>query len=141
MSECVGIIMVISSQPCQRQRIHWFRGLKSPQQANSRLAPRGLYGLKPKSRAQGALTSAQILELEATVKLERSARTADQIRRIMADTLGDASSESVLLRHCGTLHIPTGNGEVCGRFEADYPNELGVGDGLQARGVPGTFLR
>lgn len=102
----------------------------------------GFDGLKPKSRAQGAVTPAQILALAATLKLERSARTAAQVRRIMVDTLGDAPSESTLLRHFRTLQIPTGNREVFGRFEADYPNELWVGDGLHGPRINGrkTYL-
>ncbi|NYI68235.1 DDE-type integrase/transposase/recombinase [Spelaeicoccus albus] len=60
----------------------------------------------------------------------------------MADTLGDAPSESTLLRHFRTLDIPTGTREVFGRFEADYPNELWVGDGLHGPRIGGrkTYL-
>lgn len=102
----------------------------------------GFDGLKPKARAQGAVTPGQVLALAATLKLERSARTAAQIRRIMVDTLGDAPSESTLLRHFRTLQISTGNREVFGRFEADYPNELWVGDGLHGPRIGGrkTYL-
>ncbi|GAB3570824.1 DDE-type integrase/transposase/recombinase [Spelaeicoccus albus] len=83
-----------------------------------------------------------MLALAATLKRERPARTAAQIRRIMADTLGDAPSESTLLRHFRTLDIPTGTREVFGRFEADYPNELWVGDGLHGPRIGGrkTYL-
>lgn len=102
----------------------------------------GFDGLKPKSRAQGAITPAQVLSLAATLKREKPARTAAQIRRIMVDTLGDAPSESTLLRHFRTLSIPTGNREVFGRFEADYPNEIWVGDGLHGPRINGrkTYL-
>lgn len=102
----------------------------------------GFDGLKPKSRAAGAITPVQILALAATLKRERPARTAAQVRRIMVDTLGDAPSESTLLRHFRTLDIPTGNREVFGRFEADYPNELWVGDGLHGPRIGGrkTYL-
>lgn len=102
----------------------------------------GFDGLKPKARAQGTRTPVQILSLAATLKLERPARTAAQVRRIMIDTLGDAPSESTLLRHFRTLAIPTGTREVFGRFEADHPNELWVGDGLHGPRIGGrkTYL-
>ena len=68
----------------------------------------GFDALKPRGRAQGAVTPAQILSLAATLKRERPARTAAQVRRIMIDTLGDAPSESTLLRHFRTLELPIG---------------------------------
>ena len=55
----------------------------------------------------------------------------------MIDTLGDAPSESTLLRHFRTLDIPTGVREVFGRFEADYPNEMWVGDSLHGPRING----
>ena len=90
----------------------------------------GFDGLKPDQRAQGPVTPAEILLLAATLKRERPARTAAQVRRIMIDTLGDAPSESTLLRHFRALNIRTGAvPEATGRFEADYVNEIWVGDG------------
>jgi putative transposase len=102
----------------------------------------GFDALKPRGRAQGAVTPAQILALAATLKRERPARTSAQVRRIMMDTLGDAPSESTLLRHFRTLELPTGVREVFGRFEADYPNEMWVGDGLHGPRINGrkTYL-
>lgn len=102
----------------------------------------GFDALKPQGRTQGAVTPQQILSLAATLKTERPARTAAQVRRIMTDTLGDAPSESTLLRHFRTLEIPTGSREVFGRFEADYPNEMWVGDGLHGPKIGGrkTYL-
>jgi putative transposase len=102
----------------------------------------GFDALKPRGRAQGAVTPAQILSLAATLKRERPHRTSAQVRRIMIDTLGDAPSESTLLRHFRTLDIPTGVREVFGRFEADYPNEMWVGDGLHGPRINGrkTYL-
>ncbi|MEC5193001.1 MULTISPECIES: DDE-type integrase/transposase/recombinase [unclassified Arthrobacter] len=102
----------------------------------------GFDGLIPKPRAQGMATPEQILSLAATLKREKPARTAAQVRRIMIDTLGDAPSESTLLRHFRSLDIPTGVREVFGRFEADYPNELWVGDGLHGPRIGGrrTYL-
>ena len=102
----------------------------------------GFDALKPRGRTQGAVTPAQILSLAATLKRERPHRTSAQVRRIMIDTLGDAPSESTLLRHFRTLDIPTGVREVFGRFEADYPNEMWVGDGLHGPRINGrkTYL-
>lgn len=102
----------------------------------------GFDALKPQGRTQAPVTAPQILSLAATLKRERPARTAAQIRRIMIDTLGDAPSESTLLRHFRTLQIDTTSREVFGRFEADHPNELWVGDGLHGPRIGGrkTYL-
>lgn len=102
----------------------------------------GFDALTPHGRTQGPVTAPQILSLAATLKRERPARTAAQVRRIMIDTLGDAPSESTLLRHFRTLQITTTSREVFGRFEADYPNELWVGDGLHGPKIGGrkTYL-
>lgn len=61
----------------------------------------------------------------------------------MAETLGDAPSESTLLRHFRTLEIPTGTpAQATGRFEASRPNEIWVGDGLHGPKIGGrkTYL-
>lgn len=102
----------------------------------------GFDALKPRGRTQGPATPEAVLSLAATLKRERPARTAAQVRRIMVDTLGDAPSESTLLRHFRTLQITTGTREAFGRFEADYPNELWVGDGLHGPRIGGrkTYL-
>ena len=103
----------------------------------------GFDGLKPKDRAQGPATPPQILALAATLKRERPMRTAAQIRRIMVETLGDAPSESTLLRHFRSLDIPAGSpGQATGRFEASHPNEIWVGDGLHGPRIGGrkTYL-
>lgn len=102
----------------------------------------GFDAFKPRGRTQGPVTSPRVLSLAATLKRERPARTAAQVRRIMIDTLGDAPSESTLLRHFRTLEITTTTREVFGRFEADYPNELWVGDGLHGPRIGGrkTYL-
>lgn len=102
----------------------------------------GFDALKPRGRTQGPATPQRILSLAATLKMERPARTAAQVRRIMIDTLGDAPSESTLLRHFRSLEMPTATREVFGRFEADYPNEMWVGDGLHGPRINGrkTYL-
>ena len=103
----------------------------------------GFDGLKPRQRATGPVTPAATLALAATLKRERPHRTAAQVRRIMTETLGDAPSESTLLRHFRTLDIPTGTtAAATGRFEASHPNEIWVGDGLHGPRIGGrkTYL-
>lgn len=102
----------------------------------------GFDALKPHARTQGPSTPQAVLALAATLKRERPARTAAQVRRIMVDTLGDAPSESTLLRHFRTLDLPGATREAFGRFEADRPNELWVGDGLHGPRINGrkTYL-
>lgn len=103
----------------------------------------GFDALKPAQRAQGPVTPAGVLSLAETLKRERPGRTAAQVRRIMITTLGDAPSESTLLRHFRTLDIPTGTPAVAtGRFEAAHPNEIWVGDGLHGPKIDGrkTYL-
>ena len=123
-----GGTMMVSKDTIDRWIRAWRRG--------------GFDALKPQRRAPGAVTPAQILSLAATLKRERPARTSAQVRRIMIDTLGDAPSESTLLRHFRTLELATGVREVFGRFEADYPNEIWVGDGLHGPRIGGrkTYL-
>src|SRR5665811_1989548 len=103
----------------------------------------GFDALKPAGRTQGPVTAPAVLALAATLKTENPARTAAQVRRIMIATLGDAPSESTLLRHFRTLDIPTGTpAAATGRFEASHPNEIWVGDGLHGPRIGGrkTYL-
>lgn len=103
----------------------------------------GFDALKPRGRTQGPVTDPGVLALAETLKRENPARTAAQVRRIMTTTLGDAPSESTLLRHFRTLDIPTGTpAAATGRFEAAHPNEIWVGDGLHGPKINGrkTYL-
>lgn len=103
----------------------------------------GFDALKPAGRTQGPVTAPGVLSLAETLKRENPARTAAQVRRIMIATLGDAPSESTLLRHFRTLDIPTGApAAATGRFEAARCNEIWVGDGLHGPRVGGrkTYL-
>lgn len=102
-----------------------------------------LGALKPAGRTHGPLTAPGVLALAETLKRENPARTAAQVRRIMIATLGDAPSESTLLRHFRSLDIPTGvPAAATGRFEAAHPNEIWVGDGLHGPRIAGrkTYL-
>lgn len=103
----------------------------------------GFDALKPAGRTQGPVTAPGVLSLAETLKRENPARTAAQVRRIMIATLGDAPSESTLLRHFRTLDIPTGApAAATGRFEAARCNEIWVGDGLHGPKIGGrkTYL-
>jgi putative transposase len=91
----------------------------------------GFDALKPTGRTRASSTPEAVLSLAATLKREHPARTAAQVRRILIATLGDAPSESTLLRHFRTLDLPAGaSARATGRFEATHPNEIWVGDGL-----------
>ena len=103
----------------------------------------GFDALKPSGRTQGPVTAPGVLGLAETLKRENPARTAAQVRRIMTATLGDAPSESTLLRHFRTLDLPTGTpAAATGRFEAAHCNEIWVGDGLHGPRIEGrkTYL-
>lgn len=103
----------------------------------------GFDALKPAGRTQGPVTAPGVLALAETLKRENPARTAAQVRRIMIATLGDAPSESTLLRHFRSLDIPNGVPTAAtGRFEAAHPNEIWVGDGLHGPRIAGrkTYL-
>ena len=94
----------------------------------------GFEALVPAPRMLSARTDAQALELAASLKRENPTRTVAQVARILRTATGWAPSESTLLRHFHRCELmgPT-SGEVSavfGRFEAEYPNELWVGDAL-----------
>lgn len=56
----------------------------------------------------------------------------------MAETLGDAPSESIPLRHFRALDIPTDTqAQATGWFEATRPNEIWFGDGLRGPRIGG----
>jgi len=58
------------------------------------------------------VTPAQILLLAATMNRERPNQTSSQVRRIMSDNLGEAPSESTLLRLFRTFESQMGGGGV-----------------------------
>lgn len=103
----------------------------------------GFDALKPAERAQGPVTDARVLALAETLKRERPNRTAAQVKRIITETLGDAPSETTLLRHFRAKDISTGvPATATGRFEADRSNEIWVGDALHGPRIGGrkTYL-
>jgi len=102
----------------------------------------GFEALAPKDRAVVARTPVEVLDLAASLKRERPERTAAQVRRIMIRMTGDAPSESTLLRHFRCLGLPVVHQQVTGRFEADFVNEIWVGDFLHGPVINGrkTYL-
>ncbi|MCL2491058.1 MAG: DDE-type integrase/transposase/recombinase [Propionibacteriaceae bacterium] len=102
----------------------------------------GFEALQPKQTACVSRTPVEVLELAASLKRERPERTCAQICRIIARMTGDSPSESTLLRHFRRLGLPMIHQEVHGRFEADFNNEIWVGDFLHGPVIGGrkTYL-
>jgi len=108
----------------------------------------GFAGLVPQPAQVHPRTPAEVLDMAAGLKRENLARTATQIARILRASSGWSPSERTLQRHFERLdlHAPTPSGpaqtEVFGRFEADRPNELWVGDALHGPVIAGrkTYL-
>jgi putative transposase len=81
--------------------------------------------------------------MAAALKRENMERTAAQVRRIMVASSGDAPSERTLQRHFAREDLVTPRGStVFGRFEAEAPNVLWVGDVLHGPLIGGkkTYL-
>jgi putative transposase len=91
-------------------------------------------------------TPAEVLALAAALKRENPQRTATQVVRILRAQNGTAPSERTLQRHFVRLGIDQSGtsleATVFGRFEADHPNELWVGDALHGPVAAGrkTYL-
>jgi len=94
----------------------------------------GFDALVPEARTAEAKTPASILELAVALKLERPARTAAQVARIIAADQGWAPSARTIQRlfeRRGLNVRPDGRPpEVFARFEADVTNALWTGDAL-----------
>jgi putative transposase len=109
----------------------------------------GVAALVPQPAKVHPRTPAEVLELAAALKREKPERTAAQVRRILAATSGWAPSDRTLQRLFERLELghridagSPGHPEVFGRFEADRPNELWVGDALHGPKIAGrkTYL-
>lgn len=107
----------------------------------------GFDALIPSPRQSQPRTPPEVLELAAALKKENPGRTAAQIRRILHAQLGWAPDESTLQR----MFVRTGltalasapaTPAVFGRFEADRPNEIWVGDAFHGARLGGrkTYL-
>ena len=103
----------------------------------------GFDGLKPDERATAPGTDPSILLLAESLKREKPNRTTAQVKRIITETLGQAPSETTLLRHFRAKNISTGARPVAtGRFETVASNEIWVGDALHGPRIGGrkTYL-
>jgi putative transposase len=103
----------------------------------------GFEALCPAPRSVPPRTDAQVLALAAALKKENPARTAAQVRRILAAQGGSTPSERTLQRHFVREEINTPRvATVHGRFEAEAPNLLWIGDVLHGPVVAGrkTYL-
>ncbi len=103
----------------------------------------GFDALKPEERACTPYTDSTVLTLAESLKREKPNRTAAQVKRIITETLGQAPSETTLLRHFRAKNISTGTRPVAtGRFETNASNEIWVGDALHGPRIGGrkTYL-
>jgi putative transposase len=107
----------------------------------------GFEALIPPARQVAPRTETAVLEMAIALKRENPARTAAQVVRILRQSTGSAPSERTLQRHFLRRELASGGlggatPAVFGRFEADRPNELWVGDALHGPHVAGrkTYL-
>lgn len=94
----------------------------------------GFQALHPSPRKLTPRTPEEVLSLACDLRREDPYRTAAHITKIIATTNGWAPSSRTLQRHFKALGLTryklTSQSVAFGRFEADYPNELWVGDAL-----------
>ena len=92
----------------------------------------GFEALVPAPRQCAPRTDADVVELAAGLKMENPARTAAQVRRILAARLGWAPSERAIQRWFAARELTTRPGgappEAFGRFQADAVNEIWTAD-------------
>ena len=94
----------------------------------------GFKALHPSPRKLAPRTKEKVLSLACDLRKEDPYRTAAHIAKIIAATDGWAPSARTLQRHFKSLGLSrsklTSQSVAYGRFEAEYPNELWVGDAL-----------
>lgn len=105
----------------------------------------GFDALVPSPRQSQPRTPPEVFELAAALKKENPSRTAAQIRRILSAQHGWAPDERTLQRmfvRNGLTRLGPAQPAVFGRFEADRPNEIWVGDALHGPRIDGrkTYL-
>jgi putative transposase len=106
----------------------------------------GFDALVPAPRQCAPRTDADVVELAAGLKMENPARTAAQVRRILAARLGWAPSERAIQRWFATRELTTRPGgqppQAFGRFQAGAVNEIWTADLMNGPKVAGkaTFL-
>src|SRR5450755_666300 len=102
----------------------------------------GFAGLFPRQRASVPRTARALLEQAETLRRENPARTAAQIRRIIAASNGGSGpSQSTVERHLRRVGLTRaglrGERQVFGRFEAERPNERWIADCLHGPMIEG----
>ncbi|GAB1331721.1 DDE-type integrase/transposase/recombinase [Streptomyces sennicomposti] len=106
----------------------------------------GFDALVPSPRQSQPRTPPEVVELAMALKKENPDRTAAQVRRILRAQLGWAPDERTLQRmfhKTGLVALRSvKQNDTFGRFEADRPNELWVGDALHGPRIDGrkTYL-
>ncbi|MFD3381346.1 MULTISPECIES: DDE-type integrase/transposase/recombinase [unclassified Streptomyces] len=106
----------------------------------------GFDALVPSPRQSQPRTPPEVVELAMALKKENPDRTAAQVRRILRAQLGWAPDERTLQRmfhKTGLVALRSAKqNDTFGRFEADRPNELWVGDALHGPRIEGrkTYL-
>ncbi|MGW9030907.1 DDE-type integrase/transposase/recombinase [Streptomyces sp. NPDC055722] len=106
----------------------------------------GFDALVPSPRQSQPRTPPEVVELAMALKKENPDRTAAQVRRILRAQLGWAPDERTLQRmfhRTGLVALKAAKpADTFGRFEADRPNELWVGDALHGPRIDGrkTYL-
>ena len=92
----------------------------------------GFKAFHPSPRKLAPRTPEKVLSLACDLRKEDPYRTAAHIAKIIETTNGWAPSPRTLQRHFKSLGLSrsklTSQSVAFGRFEADYPNELWVGD-------------
>jgi putative transposase len=104
----------------------------------------GFAALVPRPAKVTPRTPAEVLDMAAALKRENLGRTAAQVARILRAQSGWSPTDRTLQRHFERLELRAvaAPREVFGRFEADRPNELWVGDALHGPRIGGhkTYL-
>jgi putative transposase len=101
----------------------------------------GFDALAPAPRQSSPRTDPQVVELAVGLKKENPARTAAQVRRVLAAQLGWAPSERAIQRWFEARELTTRPGgqppAAFGRFEAQRVNEIWTADLMNGPGVAG----
>ena len=96
----------------------------------------GFEALLPVAREGVPRTPQGVLDLAVALKREAPERTAAQVVRIIGQSEGQAPSVSTVQRHFRRLGLnvcPDRAPQALGRFEAEHPNELWVGDAMHGK--------
>lgn len=92
----------------------------------------GFDALVPRPTQAPPRTAPEVLALAEALKRENPARTAAQVRRILSMSVGSAPSDRTLQRLFARLElaVPPAPSALLGRFEAERPNDLWLGDAV-----------